>query len=572
MLKRTTLLLIVVFFMLSSIAYSADLSDIQNHWGKHYIEELVERGIITGYPDGTFQPDQPISRAAFIKLLVVSLGVQGKNQVQSPFSDVSQSAWSYPYIITAIENNLLVPSDYPNDKFSPNLDITRLEMAILVSRALGLTESVTPVNFTDSDKIPQYALNHVSKVVDKGIITGFPDGSFQPFASATRAQASVIISRFLNVKQEKFLSEQETTPEKLEQVSYENKVLTTKEIVHANDKKIVVIVTYFNGEPLSQGSGIAIKDGFFATNYHVMEGAEEAYVYTIDGETYDVEGIAFYNSDADLAIIKTTTKTGIEPVKIGNIYDVQKGDPIVTIGSPKGLQNTVSEGIVSGLRNIDNINYIQITAPITHGSSGGALFNDNGEIIGITTLGYEGGANLNFAVSIEYVKEILGTTLSKSFSSIDAEFLPFSHLDDKSDEIYLPKVQKLLNEEYSQINTSKKNIKVNGYNVYRNDDGVIYINGFINIDEYIKYTEQLIDVEDEIREWAKNLGNKLDEMFPQEEVSLMIMFEDYFEVFPGDIFEVDEIEYVPELEKWLVVHWIIYVQLTTEKIYWDVRF
>ncbi|MBU4288556.1 MAG: S1C family serine protease, partial [Proteobacteria bacterium] len=83
---------------------------------------------------------------------------------------------------------------------------------------------------------------------------------------------------------------------------------------------------------------------------------------------------------------------------------VRVGERVVVIGNPKGLENTVADGLVSAIREVNGTKMLQISAPITHGSSGGAMFNSRGEVVGITSLGL-GEANLNFAVAINYAKQ-----------------------------------------------------------------------------------------------------------------------------------------------------------------------
>ena len=87
-----------------------------------------------------------------------------------------------------------------------------------------------------------------------------------------------------------------------------------------------------------------------------------------------------------MAILKLTEQIGVEPVRLGGISDVQKGEMAVAIGSPLGLFNTVSTGIISNTWNQDGVHLIQISIPITHGNSGGALFDDSGKVIGVRLL------------------------------------------------------------------------------------------------------------------------------------------------------------------------------------------
>lgn len=87
---------------------------------------------------------------------------------------------------------------------------------------------------------------------------------------------------------------------------------------------------------------------------------------------------------------------------------MQVGEPVVAIGNPYGWENTISDGLISGIREIEDLKLLQITTPISPGSSGGALFNMKGEVIGITTIGSEWGAqNLNFAIPINYLRTMI---------------------------------------------------------------------------------------------------------------------------------------------------------------------
>lgn len=200
-----------------------------------------------------------------------------------------------------------------------------------------------------------------------------------------------------------------------------NSLKSVKEIVEENDHKVVaVFVDTPEGEV--QGSGFFIEDGIIVTNFHVIEGGRSAYVRLTDERFIEVEGIVCANPALDLAILKLTEQIGVEPVRLGGISDVQKGEMAVAIGSPLGLFNTVSTGIISNTWNQDGVHLIQISIPITHGNSGGALFDDSGKVIGVTTSGI-GDANLNFAVSTEHLLEVC--ELIKEIGYDNIEVVPF---------------------------------------------------------------------------------------------------------------------------------------------------
>ncbi len=155
---------------------------------------------------------------------------------------------------------------------------------------------------------------------------------------------------------------------------------------------------------LSSGSGFFIeKDGKAVTNFHVLEDAYSAVVTVPDGTEYNVKGILGYDMQGDLAILQVDGNN-FPFLSAGDSDEVTSGEKIYAIGSPLGLSNTISEGIVSGInRTIKNIPYIQITAAISHGSSGGALLNEKGQVIGITSAEIATGQNLNFAIPINAV-------------------------------------------------------------------------------------------------------------------------------------------------------------------------
>jgi tetratricopeptide (TPR) repeat protein len=169
---------------------------------------------------------------------------------------------------------------------------------------------------------------------------------------------------------------------------------------------VVTIVTYdSNGDTLSQGSGFFINSkGDFVTNYHVLSGASSAEAKTTGGNIYVIRNIIAENLDAD--IIMANLENVVHPIEYLNITAnlPAQGERILIFGSPFGLELTVSDGIVSAVRNIPSFgNIIQITAPISSGSSGGPVVNLKGDVIGIVTFQMIEGQNLNFAIPGEMI-------------------------------------------------------------------------------------------------------------------------------------------------------------------------
>ena len=161
-------------------------------------------------------------------------------------------------------------------------------------------------------------------------------------------------------------------------------------------------------ELYSTGSGFAIfEDDIIVTNYHVIkEEVNRIVVKTENGKTYIVNDVIAVSKAEDIAILRLEENASISALKYNTTHPLTKGEKVVAIGSPLGLKNTVSNGIISGYAVEDYVEVIQFTAPISSGSSGGALFNDHGEIIGITFASYTDGQNLNLAIPIKLVESL----------------------------------------------------------------------------------------------------------------------------------------------------------------------
>ncbi|WP_368292376.1 cell wall-binding repeat-containing protein [Dehalobacter sp. TBBPA1] len=196
--------------------------------------------------------------------------------------------------------------------------------------------------------------------------------------------------------------------------------LTAKEIFAKVSPSIVYIETYdSSGNALGSGSGFIVdSSGKVATNYHVIKGSYSAKVKTAAGITYDVQKVLSYNETTDLTILKISA-TGLTAVSLGDSSLIETGDNIYAIGNPFGLEDTISNGLISTKsRDINGTTYIQISAPISSGSSGGALVDDQGKVIGITAAVYYGGQNLNFAVPINLLRPMLSENINKTLPEI----------------------------------------------------------------------------------------------------------------------------------------------------------
>src|SRR5260221_1491522 len=170
---------------------------------------------------------------------------------------------------------------------------------------------------------------------------------------------------------------------------------------------VLLVMEDASGQPLSLGSGFCVGDGKLASNIHVIDGAARGYA-KLGGETtkYDIEGIAALDPETDLVVVKISGGCS-QALSLGNSNAVQVGDPVYAVGYPQGLEGTFSQGIVSSIRELGSNRLLQITAPISPGSSGGPVLNEKGEVIGVSVATFRGGQNLNFAVPSIYLKELL---------------------------------------------------------------------------------------------------------------------------------------------------------------------
>jgi S1-C subfamily serine protease len=184
----------------------------------------------------------------------------------------------------------------------------------------------------------------------------------------------------------------------------------------ANGAIVSIVMSDKDGHPIAKGSGFFIsKDGHVLTNYHVIRNGSSAVIKLPNGAFFAVDGVLASDKNRDVAIIKAHGND-FRTLTLGDSDRLQVGEEVVAIGNPLSLESTVSNGIVSAVRTIEaeGGKFLQITAPISHGSSGGPLFNMAGEVVGITTSGYNGGGNLNFAIPINDVKPMLVARLSNA--------------------------------------------------------------------------------------------------------------------------------------------------------------
>ena len=199
---------------------------------------------------------------------------------------------------------------------------------------------------------------------------------------------------------------------------------TLPELIRRVKPSVVSVITYnAKGEVSVTGSGFFVRPGQVVTNLHVIEGAHRVEVRTFEGKgkTYAASGVVSVDEDGDLAVL------GVEmPAERSRVAELseetpEEGERIFVIGNPLKLEGSISDGIVSALREVPNLGRIvQFTAPISHGNSGSPLFNMKGQVIGIVTIRVVNGQNINLALGVSRVAETSKGGRFLSFASFAA--------------------------------------------------------------------------------------------------------------------------------------------------------
>lgn len=382
---------------LPSSAASAKLTDISKHWAKSYIENLVSLNAITGYPDKTFKPDGKMSRAAFITVIMKALKIA---PTEASYFDDTSTHWAKGYISSAVDYGLLKLTDYYSNnrfKFYPDQNITRGEMAKIITCALGKEYQALSYygkldQFKDNTSISAGAKGYINEAYQTKIISGYPDQTFGATKLATRAEACAMIVKLLDYAKQS------------------SGVALDGETIYKNYyNSVVKLITYdSHGKEYASGSGFIItKGGKVVTNYHVIEGSYSIIAQFPDGTQKKVISVANYNIKLDVAVLKLEAGQ-YTPVSIGSDRLLNVGSKIYTLGYPLDQALTISDGLISSKNYVLDSNFfIQISAPISSGNSGGPLVDKYGNVIGINARSNRYGQNINLSVPISLISNLL---------------------------------------------------------------------------------------------------------------------------------------------------------------------
>ena len=378
-----------------------------NEWYADAVKTSYELGLFDGKSSVVFDPNGNLTIAEAIKLAAClhSIYYTGKTAF-----DTNAALWYRPYVDYALEKGI-VKGEYANY----NKTATRAEFAVIFAAAFP-DEGLATINRVDDGGIPDISMqstyaSQAYKLYRAGILIGSDSkGSFRPQTNITRSEVAMIVTRM-------------ALPEKRQTITLTNDTLSGEEIYEQCSSSVFYIENYnASGKAIASGSGFFLSsNGLAVTNHHVIEDAASAKIRTTNGKVYSVKGIYDADPSLDLALLQIDG-SGFSYLNKGDSTSLKGGSHIYTIGSPQGLENSISEGIIANPdRVINGQHYIQITAPISHGSSGGALLDEKGNVIGVTSAGIESGQNLNLAVPIHMLNQLSQGSLKPvgtSFSNL----------------------------------------------------------------------------------------------------------------------------------------------------------
>jgi S1-C subfamily serine protease len=304
--------------------------------------------------------------------------------------------------------------------------------------------------------------------------------------------------------------------------------LTAREIVAQNGANVVYITTLdSHRKPFGQGSGfIASADGKVVTNWHVIEGASLVTVSLLDGRTYTLSELSNYDSDRDIAVLQLTCGD-VRACVLGDSDCLAPGDEITVIGNPQELRNSVTTGVVSSTdRLLDGKKWLQISAPVSPGSSGGPVFNDKGGVVGVVTMGFkaEFAQNLNFAVPINEVKPLLETERPAALTGL---FRPAAALS-------YGEFAAFIEREYKTAQAGPYILTFKKADVKELNDGTLAVSLILDgLCDLEWLNAQISGYKGDIERWLKWILAEAENAYPQKRIIVSAWLIDYYYFYPS---------------------------------------
>lgn len=355
------------------------------------IQTAYELGLMQGESTNYFGEKESLTRLAalIIACRIHTIYNTGSDQIESTYTGTTQER----YLQYAKANGIYsLFSDW-------SATVTRAEFALIFNSALP-DAALLEINSIADGAIPDVstsstAYKAIYRLYRAGVLTGTDSsGTFEPTSEITRGAAAAIATRMVSSALRRSLALGTATGTQ------------TSEKIYAECSPAVAYIEVQDktGMTYASGSGFFISSaGTFVTCYHVIEGAYGATIKTTDGVTHTVDGVYDYSKTNDWAVLKVNG-SNFKYLSVASSTEKVGGAMVYAIGSPLGLDNTISQGLISNVSRAESgTNYIQTTAAISSGSSGGALLSSSGHVLGITSGSYEDGQNLNLAIPMSYV-------------------------------------------------------------------------------------------------------------------------------------------------------------------------
>lgn len=430
--KRVISVLLAIVLCVGFLQAVASAAGRDTSFEETLAADLKQLGLFQGVSDTDFALGRAPNRTEALVMLIRILGKESEALNGSwihPFTDVP--SWADKYVGYAYQEGLT--SGVSNTQFDADSTASSYMYLTFVLRALGYSDT-NGLDFTWDNS---YGLASEVGVLPKGTNTvdfwraDVVRVSYAALAAKMKGSDKALYVKLIeagvftqeqynkiydpDVLQGSGSGEQETG----------QKTLTAEQIAAACAPAVFYVEIYsLNGELAGSGSGFFISsDGLAVTNFHVAANSSHLVISTTDGKTYSDVKIISSNFPNDLALLKVGG-SGFPYLELADSSNVIQGQKVYAIGSPRGLENTMSEGIISNpSRTLSGRKYIQISVPIDHGSSGGALINESGKVIGVTTAGLESTGNLNLAIPSNCI-DLLDKSSNSDFVLWRRDFYP----------------------------------------------------------------------------------------------------------------------------------------------------
>ncbi len=336
LMKKKICLALCLSIGLSMPVMASGFSDVQSHWAQSSIELLVKEGIVGGYEDNTFRPDNGVTRAEIAAFLFKIFELDGVPVVET-FSDVSANAW-YHEAISAV-TTLSFMNTFGDGMFYPSEQATREEVAFAIVQSYGLQDFEPTVNlaqtFSDGDSVSDWAADAVSILVSNNLMGGRPDGTLDPSGNITRAEVSTLLDRVMNV---------EFVPVVVDKVEADKVVV---DIVVEADKAVDVVVEADTAVDVS-----AIIDAYVLEVFELVN-VERAKVGIEPLElSAELNYVAQAKSE-DMAAHNTLSHTSPVYGSLSDLYDFFGVDWMISAGENIAQGYTSPQAVVTGWMNSD---------------------------------------------------------------------------------------------------------------------------------------------------------------------------------------------------------------------------